>query len=157
MTVFPSAGDLGWGSVYGKVIDSVTGNPVANAEIRCGHFSYSSPENARCRGVTWTNNDGIYSFTPVFFHDTDVITLNVNAPGYKLLEFRQAFFTIPALKADLALDPGVATADISPTPQYILMCTAPACSAGEGVLACGNTNGCPGGCGTVCMALTPTP
>lgn len=55
--------------------------------------------------------------------------------------------------------PATATQTPSPTPPTpILMCTAPACSAGTG-LTCGNPNGCPGSCGLVCAphTLTPSP
>ena len=157
MTIIPGAGDLGWGSVYGTVTDGWTGKPVANAKISCLHSSYTTPENARCYGTTWTNDSGIYAFVPVFFHDTDIITLLVDAPGYKQLEFRQVFFTTAALKADLVLEPVSVEDSISPSPTYTLMCTAPACSAGQGVLSCGTAGGCPGGCGTICATLTPGP
>jgi hypothetical protein len=146
-TIIPSAGDLGWGSVYGIIRDGVTSAPIEGATVRCEHFSYTSPY--LCKGITTTNSVGIYAFTTVFFHDTDRITLIVEAPGYTPLRFEQFFLTRPELHADLGLF--LASATFMPTPY--LMCTPPACSGG--VLACGDPNGCPGGCGTVCV--TPTP
>lgn len=51
------------------------------------------------------------------------------------------------------LTPGPASPTPSPAP--ILMCTAPVCMDGQ--LTCNKTEGCPGGCGTVCERFTPTP
>jgi hypothetical protein len=150
-TVIPSAGDLGWGSVYGRIIDGVTFAPINGATVKCEHFSYTS--QYPCSGITTTNSDGIYAFTPVFFHDTDRITLIVEAPGYNPLHFEESPFTRPELHADLGLFPASAGGTFTPTP--FLMCTPPACSGG--VLACGDPNGCTGGCGTVCIPATPTP
>ncbi len=147
-TVVPVPGDLGWGAVHGKVIDGVTSLPIEGATIKCEHSSYTSP--SLCKGITTTNADGIYSFDRVFFHDTDRITLFVEATGYTPLRFEQSFFTRADFRADLKLFP--ATGD-TPTPTPFLMCTPPPCSGG--VFACSNPNGCPGGCGTIC--LTPTP
>jgi len=149
-TIIPATGDLGWGSVYGKIIDGVTNLPVEGATVKCEHFSYTSPYP--CYGVTTTNGDGIFSFSAVFFHDTDRITLLVEAPGYVPLRFEQAFFTRPEFHADLGLFPMI---DETSTPTPLPMCTAPACSGGS--LACGNLTGCPGGCGTVCLTATHTP
>jgi hypothetical protein len=149
-TVIPSVGDLGWGSIYGKITDGVTNLPIEGAIVRCEHSSYSSPYP--CSGITTTNADGIYAFTGIFFHDTDRITLIVEAPGYTPLHFEQGFFTRPEFHADLGLDP-VNGGTSTPTP--FMMCTAPACSGG--VLACGKPNGCTGGCGTICLTTTSTP
>jgi hypothetical protein len=149
-TIIPSVGDLGWGSVYGKIIDGITNLPLVGAMVRCEHSSYTSPY--LCNGVTITNDDGVYAFTGVFFHDTDRITLLVQMPGYTPLRFEQAFFTQPEFQADLGLFP---TTDASLTPIPYIMCTPPACS--DGVLACGDPNGCLGGCGTICLNVTPTP
>ena len=147
-TIIPSVGDLGWGSVYGIIKDGATNLPIEGASIRCEHFSYIS--QYPCNGVTTTNSDGIYSFTSVFFHDTDRVTLFVEAPGYAPLRFEQDFFTRPEFHADLSLFPAPGST-LTPTPY--LMCTAPACAGG--VLTCGNPNGCLGGCGTVCLTATP--
>ncbi|HLO15052.1 MAG TPA: carboxypeptidase-like regulatory domain-containing protein, partial [Anaerolineales bacterium] len=99
VTITPSVGDLGWGAVYGKIIDGTTGLPIEGATVTCEHFSYTS--NYLCHGVTTTNSDGIYSFVPIFFHDTDTITLLVEAPGYAPLHFKQNSFTRPEFHADL--------------------------------------------------------
>lgn len=147
-TIIPSAGDLGWGSVYGTIVDAVTGLPLEGATVSCEQVSYVS--RYPCKGVTTTNREGMYIFTEVFFHDTDRIILLVEAPGYTPLRFEESFFTRPEFNANL----GVWPVDyISPTP--FIVCTAPACS--EGSLVCGDPAGCPGGCGTVCMPATPTP
>jgi hypothetical protein len=156
VTIIPAAGDLGWGVAYGRITDRMTGHPVENAMIRCVHVSDRSPENVLGSGVTWTNADGLYSFSPAFFRDVDVITFTIEAPGYRRIESRVSFFAINALKTDFTLEPDSA-GSISPTPTFMIMCTAPACSSGQGVLACGNPNGCPGGCGTVCNTFTPAP
>lgn len=153
-TVIPVAGDLGWGAVYGKIVDGVTSLPLEGATVTCEHFSYTSPY--LCDAVTTTNGEGVYSFVPVYFHDTDRITLIVEAPGYAPLRFEEGSFTRPEFHADLGLFPAT-TASLSPTPPpYVLMCTPPACA--EGVLVCGALDSdCPGGCGAVCMPWTSTP
>jgi hypothetical protein len=149
-TIIPSVGDLGWGSVYGIIRDGVTNQPIEGATVRCEHFSYIF--QFPCNGTSPTNSDGIYSFTSVFFHDTDHITLFVEAPGYAPLRFEQDFFTRPEFHADLGLFPAPG-GTFTPTPY--LMCTAPACEGG--VLTCGDPNGCLGGCGTTCQTKTPMP
>lgn len=159
-TVIPIAGDLGWGSVNGKIIDSSTFLPIAGATVRCEHSSYSSPY--RCQGITTTNEDGLYVFAPIFLHDTDRIRLIVDAPGYEALHFEESFITQPDVHIDLGLSaihtpiPSL-TLTLSPTPSTVpspsMMCTPPACS--NGVLACGSADGCPGGCGTICQMPTP--
>jgi hypothetical protein len=148
-TIIPSVGDLGWGSVYGVIRDGVTNLPLEGASISCVHSSYTSPY--LCNGITTTNSDGIYSFTGVFFHDTDRITLVVEMSGYTPLRFEQDFFTRPEFHADLGLFPE-AGGTLTPTPYIV--CTAPACS--DGVLTCGSPDGCLGGCGTVCIPASPT-
>jgi hypothetical protein len=146
--ITPSAGDLGWGSVYGTIVDGVTGLPLEGATIRCEQISYAS--RYLCNGLTMTNSEGKYIFNEIFFHDTDRIILLVEAPGYTPLRFEESFFTRPEFNANLGLWP---VDYVSPTP--FIMCTPPACS--EGSLVCGDPNGCSGGCGTVCMLETPTP
>lgn len=151
-TVIPSVGDLGWGSVYGRILDGNTFAPISGATVKCEQSSYT-PQYL-CNGVTTTNSDGYYAFTNVFFHDTDRIRLIVEAPGYIPLRFaEQTSFIRPDLHTDMGLSPDTAGATFTPTPY--VMCTPPACT--DGVLACGSPNGCPGGCGTVCIASTPTP
>ena len=150
-TPFPLAGDLGWGAVYGKVTDATTGAPILNAKITCEHSSYTSP--ARCQGDTFTNKDGNYYFTNIFFHDTDKIHLRVSAPGYEPKEFEQSFFIFPELISDFALSP---SAIIITPPTPIIMCTPPLCAIGTSeVYFCSGT--CPGGCGTTCATFTPAP
>ena len=149
-TIIPSAGDLGWGSVYGIIVDAITGLPLEGATVTCDHSSYTS--SYLCDGTTATNSEGRYVFTDVFFRDTDRITLLVEAPGYTPWRFEQAFFTRPEFNENAGLFP----VDYgTPPPTPFIMCTAPACPGG--VLVCGDPNGCPGGCGTVCIRATPTP
>ena len=142
------AGDLGWGTIHGKIIDGNTGLPIAGARVKCEHVSYTSP--SRCRGTVTTDAEGLYVFEPIFFHDTDQIMLLVEAPGYAPAHFEQSFFTFPDLRADLSLFP---PAGATSTPTPFLMCTAPACPGGD--LVCGKPEGCPGGCGTICLTATP--
>jgi hypothetical protein len=149
-TIIPSAGDLGWGAVYGQIRDEVTGLPIEGAMVKCEHFSYNP--TYPCKGTTTTDSQGAYFFKNVFFHDTDRIVLTVEAPGYTLLHFEQTFFTRPEFHVNLGLFP-VNYSTETPTP--LLMCTAPACEGGN--LVCGNSSGCPGGCGTICLPYTATP
>lgn len=150
-TIVPVTGDLGWGSIYGTIIDGASGLPLNGATVKCEHFSYTSPY--LCNGTAITDEDGNYAFTDVFFHDTDHITLFVEAPGYVPLRFEQDFFTWPEFNANLGLFP-VTDGTLTSTP-IIVMCTQPACSGG--VLVCGSPNGCPAGCGAICLPVTSTP
>lgn len=160
-SIVPAVGDLGWGSVNGKIIDGLTFLPIKGATVRCEHSSYSS--QYRCQGVTTTDENGLYVFVPIFLHDTDRIRLIVEAPGYETLHFEESHLTQPDIHIDLGLFPTVSTPPPSPTltstpgtpPSPIIVCTPPACS--NGVLACGLEAGCPGGCGTVCLFPPPTP
>ena len=104
VTVLPSADNVGWGAVHGKIIDAVTGQPVDGAQVTCEHVSAGSPYP--CAGVTWTNADGIYSFVPVYFQKADKIILRVELTGYENLVLEQANFTFPDMNADLGLFPG---------------------------------------------------
>jgi hypothetical protein len=154
-TIIPAPGDLGWGSVYGIIVDGATNLPLEGATVTCEHFSDTSPYH--CNGITTTNSDGIYTFTGVFFRDTDRITLFVEAPGYAPLRFEVVQALIPPanFRTDLGLFP-VINGSLTPTPvPFTLMCTPPACS--DGVLVCGDPSGCLGGCGAICLPSTPTP
>ena len=99
----PIPGDLGFGKISGKVADSVSGAPIAGATVTCKHFSYTSKESDRCNRSTTTEQDGSFLFENVFFHDTDTITLIVEATGYKPATLKYASFTQPLLEADIQL------------------------------------------------------
>lgn len=150
-TILHATGDLGWGSIYGKIVDGATMLPIKGATVTCEHFSYAS--HYLCNGAAITDGDGNYAFKDIFFHDTDRITLIVEAPGYVPLHFKQDFFTQAEFHADLGLFP-VTDGSQTPTP-LIVMCTPPACL--DGVLVCGSPNGCPAGCGAICLPVTSTP
>jgi carboxypeptidase family protein len=95
------AGDLGWGKIHGKIVDTVTGAPVVGATVSCEHHSYTSP--LTCSGTATTNADGIYIFGTVFFHDTDTVKLTVQAPGYQVFEYTQNSFTTNGMETNLSL------------------------------------------------------
>jgi carboxypeptidase family protein len=99
----PIPGDLGFGKIFGKVTDSVTGAPIAGANVKCEHFSYTSREEDRCNRSTTTDENGNFLFEDVFFHDTDTITLTVDAPGYQSTSGKYAPFTLPVLEANIQL------------------------------------------------------
>ena len=174
-------GNLGWGSIYGKVTDARTGSPIAGVTVICRHYSYTSP--ATCNTSTVTEADGTYTFPDIYFHDTDHVWLEVKTQGYVTQVVLIDFFTRPELNKDFVLVPGTDTA------LPILACTPPACGpyeslfcpAGECPGGCGmacatpaaictpplcaiGTNEvyfcegiCPGGCGTTCATFTPAP
>jgi len=104
VTLAPLPGDLGSGDVTGKVTDAVTGMPIANATVTCEHSSYISKEADRCNRTTTTDQDGVFLFEKVFFHDTDTIKLTVDAPGYQTEKITQAFFTWNNWEADISLN-----------------------------------------------------
>ena len=99
----PIPGDLGFGKITGTVTDSATGTPVANATVKCDHFSYTSREEDRCHQTTMTDQNGNFLFEQVFFHDTDTITLTVEAEGYQSFSQKYAQFTQPVLEANIEL------------------------------------------------------
>jgi len=99
----PIPGDLGLGKISGKVTDSVNGTPIAGAMVTCKHFSYTSKESDRCNRSTTTDQEGNFLFEKVFFHDTDTITLIVEANGYQPVSLKYASFTQPLLEADIQL------------------------------------------------------
>jgi len=104
VTFAPIPGDLGFGNVTGKVTDAVTGEPIVNATVSCEHYSYTSREADRCNRTTTTNQDGVFLFEKVFFHDTDNITLTVEAPGYQTEKVKQAFITLNYLEVNISLN-----------------------------------------------------
>jgi hypothetical protein len=134
-------GDLGWGTIYGKVIDATNGAPVIGATITCRHSSYTS--TATCNTSTVTAKDGTYAFPKSYFHDTDRVQLEVQAQGYVTQTFNVNFLVSPWLKADFAL-----VAVISTEPPQV-MCTHPTCGPYDS-LACPQGN-CPNGCGYICI------
>lgn len=103
VTLPPLAGDLGFGNISGRITDANTDLPLANATVTCRHYSYTSKESDRCNRTTTTDQDGVFIFENVFFHDTDNITITVDAPGYQPKEVKQAFFTFPEWKVDMYL------------------------------------------------------
>lgn len=103
VTNIPLPGDLGLGNVTGTVTDTATGQPIANAIVTCQHSSYTAPEADRCNRTTTTDANGVFLFEKVFFHDTDTITLTVEAPGYEKTAIKQSFFTWNEWKVDVAL------------------------------------------------------
>lgn len=99
----PILGDLGWGSIHGKIVDAVTGEPIVGATVTCQHSSYTSP--ATCSGSTTTDAQGMYIFGNIFFHDTDTVKLTVQAAGYQSQEITQSASTFPMadMERDLSL------------------------------------------------------
>ena len=103
VTNIPLPGDLGLGNVTGTVTDAATGQPITNAIVTCQHSSYTVPEADRCNRTTATDANGVFLFEKVFFHDTDTITVTVEAPGYEKTAIKQSFFTWNKWKVDVAL------------------------------------------------------
>ena len=99
----PIMGDLGWGTIFGRITDVLTGAPIAGALVNCQHSSYTSP--ATCSGNVTTNADGTFVFRNVYFHDTDTIKLTVQADGYQSQEFTQSAVTLNNVEKNFALSP----------------------------------------------------
>jgi len=134
-------GDLGWGTIHGKITDAVTGVPIIGAKVTCRHTSYVP--RTLCNTSILTGNDGEFVFADIYFHDTDHMQVKVEAPGYVTQTVDANFFTMPTLLADFALVPALNTEP----PQ--VTCTQPACGPYE-ALACPQGN-CTNGCGYVCV------
>ncbi|HTX92245.1 MAG TPA: carboxypeptidase-like regulatory domain-containing protein [Anaerolineales bacterium] len=151
------AGDLGWGRVAGKVVDGANGNPVMGALVSCSQVSYFP--QVLCDGQTVTGADGSFAFDPVFFHDTDTITVQVKAPGYAAQTVQTNFFNMPGMSVNFELVPATPTftPTVTGTATPILMCTPPACAIGTSETYTCTSGNCPGGCGTACATYTPTP
>jgi hypothetical protein len=137
-------GDLGWGEVRGRVIDTINGSPIEGATITCAHRS-NHPVRL-CSGSVMTAKDGSFVFPHIFFQDKDVIELSISHPLYGGNAIRQEFFTQPSLYVNFSLP----VIDLTSHP----CCTAPACGENE-VLSCPGVCTC--GCGTTCVTKTPTP
>jgi hypothetical protein len=131
-------GDLGWGTIHGRVTNAATGEPIVGARVACQHSSYTS--TALCNSSVVTAEDGTYAFPESFFHDTDRVQLEVQAQGYTTQITNVNFFASPWLNANFALVP-------VETPQAV--CTQPACGPYE-ALVCPQGN-CMGGCGYICV------
>lgn len=99
----PLAGNLGWGSIHGKITDAITGVPIAGATVTCEHHSYTS--TATCSGTATTNAEGVYLFENVFFHDTDRVRLAIQAEGYQPEEISQTSFIQNDMEANISLVP----------------------------------------------------
>lgn len=104
-TTVPIPGDLGFGKVFGKVMDGETGASIANATVTCEHSSYNPKEADGCKGSVTTDRDGNYLFENVFFHDTDTIVLTVSADGYNEAVLRQSSFVQALFEANIQLTP----------------------------------------------------
>ena len=174
-------GDLGWGTIHGKVTDANTGTPIVGAKVTCWHFSYVP--RALCNTSALTGENGEFVFADIYFHDTDHIQVKVEAATYVTQTFDGKFFTLPTLLADFALVPDIGTEPPQVTctqpacgpyealacPQgnctndcgYVCVtpaaiCTPPVCAIGTSeVYYCDGV--CPGGCGTTCATFTPEP
>jgi hypothetical protein len=97
----PIPGDLGVGSVHGQVTNA-SGVPIANATVTCQQYSYTS--STPCSGSFTTALDGLYSFSNIHFHDTDLIKLTVQAAGYESWEISQSPFTTNDWTANIMLN-----------------------------------------------------
>jgi len=95
------AGDLGWGTIHGMILDSVTHAPVGGAIVSCEHHSYTSA--VICSGAAMTDSQGVYVFGDVYFHDTDTVKLTVQANGYQEFEYTQNFFSRNDLEANISV------------------------------------------------------
>jgi hypothetical protein len=159
LTITPTGlvGDLGWGSIGGKVVDLATGKPVAGVTVTCQQYSYTS--STTCNGKTITASDGSFLFQTIFFHDTDRITLKFEAPGYVTQTIVTNFFISPGLTVNLNLEPlpGTPTATPTLTATRNPVCTPPPCAIGTSESYTCTSGNCPGGCGTTCATYTPTP
>jgi hypothetical protein len=103
VTTVPILGDLGFGTVSGKITEVSTGAPIAGAMVTCDHFSYVPKETDNCNRSTTTDSDGDFLFENVFFHDTDTITLTVQATGYTPVASKHSSFTLAFLEANIQL------------------------------------------------------
>lgn len=97
------SGDLGWGTIHGRITDAVTGAPITGAVVTCEHHSYTSP--ATCSGTATSNADGRYVFENIYFHDTDSVTLTFQADGYQEQQISSTAFTVNDMEANFSMQP----------------------------------------------------
>ena len=103
ITTNPPAGDLGIGKISGVVTDASTGTPITNATVTCAHFSYTTDSSKLCNQSVVTDPAGNFVFENIFFHDTDTITLTVQADGYNTFTSKYNSFTYPSLEVNIQL------------------------------------------------------
>jgi hypothetical protein len=172
------AGDLGWGTIHGKVTGAGTGTPIVGATVTCQHSSHTS--TTLCNTSVVTAEGGTYAFPESFFHDTDRVQLEVKARGFTKQTINVNFLTSPWLNIDVALvaiespqvvctQPSCGPYDSRICPQGdcaggcgyvcitpVAICTPPLCAIGVSeVYFCPEV--CPAGCGTTCATFTPAP
>lgn len=105
-------GDLGVGTINGKLTNANTGAAIAGATVSCSHTSYTS--QARCTGSTITAADGTYVFPNVFFHDTDTIVVSAVAAGYtSQTVVKNGGFTTANYTLNFAMAPTSGQADLT--------------------------------------------
>lgn len=80
-------GDLGWFVISGTVT-TAEGVPLANATVTCQQSGYAP--RAPCFGTRTTDTHGQYSFGAVFLHDTDRLSMQAAAPGYRPLTIQRS-------------------------------------------------------------------
>lgn len=142
--VTPMFGDLGWGTVSGRVTNTIDGSAIAGATVTCAQRS-NHPVSL-CSGSVLSAKDGSFIFPHIFFHETDAIELSASHPQFGGNFIRQEFFTHPSLVINFSLP----LIDLTPHP----CCTPPLCRENE-VFSCPGVCNC--GCGTTCATRTPTP
>lgn len=79
-------GDLGSREIRGTVRGS-NGKSIVGATVRCSHFAYNP--RVSCSGTQTTDADGAFTFGLVSLHDTDQVTIRVEASGYPRQEIKR--------------------------------------------------------------------
>jgi hypothetical protein len=90
-------GELGFGTVRGRVIDAATGAPIAGAQVTCLHNSNSTDIDHQCNQITTTDQNGEFLFADIFFTTEDVITVHVQAAGYGSVNTLRGFLSKPGI------------------------------------------------------------
>lgn len=90
-------GDLGYGSIKGRVTDAQTGSPLVNAKVICQHDANSADPAITCNRTTETNKNGEFLFENILFNKDDIFGIRIEADGFQGVNIVQAFPSRPGI------------------------------------------------------------
>ncbi len=115
-----TVGDLGEVTLRGTVMGLTADGeevPLEGASVRYSHTSMARPEWAS-DGLTATDADGVFVFAPMMLHDTDQVTVQVEAEGYQPQTISQGGVEVYQSNGrfEFVLEPAETAASMTETP-----------------------------------------